>query len=105
MDESVKFALRFEEGRIAARIGSALVASPYSESSGTDWQAWVAGFRSVDISAVSSADRARIFFEGWSAAALKMNARECPYLISDRSEEVELWMLGYMSADTDNPSS
>lgn len=98
MDDSGKFTLRYEEGRMAARIGSALNSAPYSERSGTDWQAWVAGFKSVDTSALSPLERARIYFEGWTAAAVLMSVRACPYLIKDGSEEVELWVLGYMSA-------
>jgi hypothetical protein len=104
MDESVSFALRFEEGRLAARIGRSLRAN-HLANSGTDWHAWVAGYKSVNTSSLTSSERARIFFEGWSTAEVGMGIRACPYSISDHSEEVEVWLLGYTSADLRPPAS
>jgi hypothetical protein len=100
MDENLLHAEPFREGREAARIGQILAANPYLQIVGGEFeaQAWTNGFKSFDTTTLSQKERARIFFEGWSAAEVEMDARTCPYPVADHSEKRELWMLGYASA-------
>lgn len=98
MDEDISYALYFAQGRHSARIGQTLTASPYIGHDDPAWQAWTDGYKSVDFSSLGASDRALVFFEGWSAAQVKLDPRHCPYLVDDGCEKVDLWVLGYTSA-------
>lgn len=97
MDEDIQYAEPFREGVQAARIGQRLSANPYLRIVAAEFyaQAWADGFGSVDTTILSQKERATIYFEGWSAGAVKMEARACPYLSDEYPEKAELWMLGY----------
>jgi hypothetical protein len=97
MDQDV-YVMYFSEGQRSARIGRSLTANPFISYEGIAWQAWADGFRSIDTSKLAPSDRAHIYFEGWSAAQIKLGPRHCPYVVQDGCEKVDLWVLGYTDA-------
>jgi hypothetical protein len=105
MDQDVTYAFYFNQGCRSARIGQSLTSNPFIDQEGTAWQAWADGFLSINLSNLAAAQRALLYFEGWSAAKVKVLPRHCPYPLQEGCEKVDLWMLGYMDADSEPGST